>query len=90
MLYNTVTTYDAPFKKHCGKILEKSKLKAFADDKLNEYYEIKIRYCGKRRKCLLLVYSPSPTLFFNKQVGGYTGVTLSVCQSMRHEILSGA
>ena len=59
-----------------GKILDWSKLEAFADDKIN-VTEMMIsvsdgvdnitgfgKHCGKRRKCWLPAFSPFPTVFF--------------------------
>ena len=49
------------------KILDRSKLKQFADDKINvtkiEICFEKCRKCGKRRKCWLPAFSPFPTMF---------------------------
>ena len=51
------------------KILAWSKLKAFADNKLNFGWKLGIRFskgrthCGKRRKCWLPAFSPFPTMF---------------------------
>ena len=51
------------------KILDQSKLKAFADDKINVKKKNEIcsgkgrKYCGKRRKCWLPAFSPFPTMF---------------------------
>ena len=50
------------------KILDQSKLKAFADDKIC-YRKMEIwfgkgrKHCGKRRKCWLPAFSPFPTMF---------------------------
>ena len=50
-------------------ILDWSKVKAFADDKY--VWKIKAcfgtgrKHCGKRRKCWLQAFSPSPTMFSN-------------------------
>ena len=52
-----------------NKILDQSKLKAFADDKINVTKNIEICYengrkhCGRRRKCWLPSFSPFPTMF---------------------------
>ena len=52
------------------KSLDWSKLKAFAEDKINET-KIEIRFgkgkkhCGKRRKCWLPAFSTFPTMFLN-------------------------
>ena len=50
------------------KILDRSKLKAFADDKIYKNKKLKfglerIENVGKRRKCWLPAFSPSPTMF---------------------------
>ena len=52
------------------KILDLSKLKAFAEDKINVYnsktgipFGMVRKHCGKRRKCWLPAFSPFPTLF---------------------------
>ena len=56
------------------KILDWSKLKVFADDKINTCMtkkKIKIcfgkskKHCGKRRKCWLPAFFPFPTMFSN-------------------------
>ena len=51
------------------KILDVTKLKAFADDKINVaemmipvFSRVK-KHCGKRRKCWLPAFSPFPTMF---------------------------
>ena len=52
-----------------NKILDFTKLKAFADDKLNiarmmiSPYDKSRKLCGKRRKCWLPAFSPFPTVF---------------------------
>ena len=51
------------------KVLDCSKLKAFAVDKINDSEKLKICFekcrkrCGKRRKCCLPAFSPFPTMF---------------------------
>ena len=51
------------------RILDVTKLKAFADDNLNittitiSLYHTVEGHCGKRRKCWLPAFSPSPTAF---------------------------
>ena len=51
------------------KILDLSKLKAFADNNLNVYQKLKFalgknrKHFGKRRKCWLPAYFPFPTMF---------------------------
>ena len=51
------------------KILDWSKLKAFADEKNNCDRKIEIsfgkrkKHCGKRRKCWLPAFYPFPTMF---------------------------
>ena len=51
------------------KILDWSKFKAFADNKIitTQKFEICIwksrKHCGKRRKCWLPAFSPFPTMF---------------------------
>ena len=50
------------------KILDWSKLKAFADDKIKVTEKLKfvlgrVENCGKRRKCWLPAFSPFPTVF---------------------------
>ena len=51
------------------KILDWSKLKGFADEKINVDSKIEIwfekarKHCGIRRKCWLPVFSPFPTMF---------------------------
>ena len=51
------------------KMLDWSKLKAFADDKINVNEKSEIwfgkgrKHCGKRRKCWLPAFSPIPTMF---------------------------
>ena len=51
------------------KILDWSKVKAFADDKRNVIEKLKFvfgkgrKHCGKRRKCWLPAFSPFPTMF---------------------------
>ena len=50
------------------KILDQSKLKAFADDKIDcwnddLYLWYGRKHCGKRRKCWLPAFSPFPTVF---------------------------
>ena len=50
------------------KILDWSKLKAFADDKINMTKELKLyrkgrNNCGERSKCWLPAFSPFPTMF---------------------------
>ena len=51
------------------KILETSKLKAFADDKINVTQKLNFlfgksrKHCEKRRKCWLPAFSPLPTMF---------------------------
>ena len=60
LLFNSLTN---------DKFLDRSKLKAFADDKLNLAEKIEIcfgkgrKHCGKRRKCWLPAFSPFPTVF---------------------------
>ena len=50
-------------------MLDWSKLKAFADDKMNVTEKLKFcfgngrKHCGKRRKCWLPAFSPFPTMF---------------------------
>ena len=51
-----------------GQILDLSKWKAFADDKIYSsktevFYEMNRKHCGKRRKCQLPTLSPSPMMF---------------------------
>ena len=52
-----------------NKILDWSKLKALADDKINVSEKLKFcvgkgrKHCGKRRKCWLPAFSPFPTMF---------------------------
>ena len=51
------------------KILDVSKLKGIADDKIKETENFEIcfvkdrKHCGKRRKCWLPAFSPFPTMF---------------------------
>ena len=50
------------------KVLDKSKLKAFADDKINVIKKLKFllesrKHCGRRRKCWLPAFSPLSTMF---------------------------
>ena len=48
------------------KILDQSKLKAFAGDKMNASQKncnVDRKHCGKRRKCLLPVFYPFPIMF---------------------------
>ena len=51
------------------KILDRSELKAFADDKIIVTKRLKFgmrkggKHCGKRRKCWLPAFSPFPTMF---------------------------
>ena len=49
------------------KNLDLTKLKAFADDKINVTQTIcfgkGIKHCWKRRKCCLPAFSPFPTMF---------------------------
>ena len=51
------------------KIFDRSKLKAFADDKISLTEKLKYvswerrKHCGKRRKCWLPALSPFPTMF---------------------------
>ena len=51
------------------RILDQSKLKVFADDTINVAEKLKFvvgkveKLCGKRRKCWLPAFSPSPTMF---------------------------
>ena len=49
------------------KILDEAKLKEFADDKIKSMKLIWLgrKYCGKRRKCWLPLFSPFPTMFSN-------------------------
>ena len=52
-----------------AKYLDMTEFKAFADDKLNvtkltiPFFDKSRKRCGKRRKCQLPAYSPSPTMF---------------------------
>ena len=50
-----------------NKILDWSKFKAFADDKINLTQNLIFlngrKHCGKRRKCWLPAFSPFPTMF---------------------------
>ena len=51
------------------KTLDKSKLKALADDKINVTKKVEIcfgkgrKHCGKRRKCWFPAFSPFPAMF---------------------------
>ena len=52
------------------RFLDWSKLKAFADDKINVTEKQKFfwgwmdgKHCGKKRKCWLPAFSPFPTMF---------------------------
>ena len=53
------------------KVLDRSKMKAFADDKINVTEKLKFllengkhrKHCGKKRKCWLPAFSPVPTMF---------------------------
>ena len=53
------------------KFFDWSKLKVFADDKLNVAEKVEIcfakgsKHCGKRRKCWCPAFSPLPTMFSN-------------------------
>ena len=53
------------------KILALTKLKAFADDKINVVQNIELalsldrKHCWKRRKCWLPAFSSLPTMFSN-------------------------
>ena len=53
-------------------ISDRSKLEAFADDKINAIKKTEIccgkdrKHCGKRRKCWLPAFSPFPTMFSKK------------------------
>ena len=54
-----------------AKILDWSKFKAFAEDKINVGKKLKNghggrKHCGKRRKCWLPAFSPFPTMFFRR------------------------
>ena len=52
-----------------NKILDWSKLKELANDKINVTEKVKFgfgqnrKHCGKRRKCCLPVFPPFPTMF---------------------------
>ena len=54
-----------------NKILDLSKSKAFADDKINVTEKVKFvlesikKHCEKRRKCWLPAFSPFSTMFSN-------------------------
>ena len=72
-----------------GKFLDWSKLKAFADAKLNLAEKLKFvlgrvekKHCGKRRKCWLPAFSPFPTMvskgFFPSVVKGRDCVVKSL------------
>ena len=49
------------------RFLNLSKLKGFADDKINVTKKLNLgkgrKHCGKRRKCWLPAFSPFPTMF---------------------------
>ena len=50
------------------KILDRSKVKAFADKKVNVtdiLFGMVRKHCGKRRKCWLPAFSPYPTMLPN-------------------------
>ena len=69
------------------KILDRSKLKAFADDiiNVNKKNEIGLgknrKHCGKRRKCWLPAFSPSPSIFskafFSRGIKSWDCVAMS-------------
>ena len=72
------------------KFLDWTKLKTFADDKLNiakmkiSLYERNIKHCRKRRKCWLPAFSPFPTMLSkNFSVGGCKKMGLC-CKGLTH------
>ena len=66
----TISTFDDPINSLPNdKFVDWSKLKAFADDKINVSEKLKFvvgwveKHCGKRRKCWLPAFYPFPTMF---------------------------
>ena len=78
-----------------NKILDWSKFKAFADDKLN-VARIMIsvsdrveNIVGKVRKCWLPAFSPFPTMFFKRLLSkGLCGYTISITCPTKAKILN--
>ena len=76
------------------KILDCSKLKAFADDKLNEIektncYRMDRKHGWKRRKCWLPAFSPFPTTFSKGYFLGLVKSRDSVVKELRDKLLFG-
>ena len=64
MYFEKRSSQSNPFNSTKQQILDLSKLKAFADDKINlPFFEKFRKHCWKRKKCWLPAYSPFPRTF---------------------------